>query len=238
MARAHLRRMNQRSNDPGLNLEFVDEALASCAMQRRKVYDSAYWLIAYRPSVRTICTCLLRNVSSPMSISAKKKQNRAIREFLTARGYVPDEGVYVASKVAPHLPARAIIEANVDVFADELNFCHKVPFKGRLHLDSPTICNTDLLLEKMQIVEINLKDFKDTRPDAEHRCTSTGSEIDRHRLHRGPDAPDGASLYVHDQPQACRTICRNFRQSNPQKRTTRAYRRAVQKIESAPKTMG
>ena len=37
-----------------------------------------------------------------------------------------------------------------------------MPFKGRLHIDSPTICNTDLLLEKMQIVEINLKDFKDT----------------------------------------------------------------------------
>jgi hypothetical protein len=31
----------------------------------------------------------------------------------------------------------------------------------RLH-DSPTICTTDLLLEKMQIVKINLKDFKDT----------------------------------------------------------------------------
>jgi hypothetical protein len=51
---------------------------------------------------------------------------------------------------------------NVDVFADELHFCHRIPFKGRLDLDSPTICTTDLLLEKMQIVEINLKDFKDT----------------------------------------------------------------------------
>jgi hypothetical protein len=48
------------------------------------------------------------------------------------------------------------------VFADELYFCHRIPFKNRLTLDSPTICTTDLLLEKMQIVEINLKDFKDT----------------------------------------------------------------------------
>src|SRR6476646_9675514 len=51
---------------------------------------------------------------------------------------------------------------NLDVFADELYFCHRIPFKDRLDLDSPTICTTDLLLEKMQIVEINLKDFKDT----------------------------------------------------------------------------
>jgi hypothetical protein len=34
--------------------------------------------------------------------------------------------------------------------------------RDRLGLDKPTICTTDLLLEKMQIVEINLKDFKDT----------------------------------------------------------------------------
>ena len=34
--------------------------------------------------------------------------------------------------------------------------------KGRLQLDDPTITTTDLLLEKMQIAEINLKDIKDT----------------------------------------------------------------------------
>src|SRR5262249_48916514 len=43
-----------------------------------------------------------------------------------------------------------------------LYFCHRIPFKNRLNMDTPTICTTDLLLEKMQIVEINLKDFKDT----------------------------------------------------------------------------
>ena len=52
---------------------------------------------------------------------------------------------------------------NVDVFADELYFCHQIPFKNRSELDShPHHLHTDLLLEKMQIVEINLKDFKDT----------------------------------------------------------------------------
>jgi hypothetical protein len=40
--------------------------------------------------------------------------------------------------------------------------CHVVEFKGRLELDNPTITLTDILLEKMQIVKINMKDIKDS----------------------------------------------------------------------------
>jgi len=97
-----------------------------------------------------------------VDFAAEKSQNRAIREFLKARGYIPDESIYVASEGARHAYLHRETGLNVDVFADELYFCHRVPFKDRLALDSPTICTTDLLLEKMQIVEINLKDFKDT----------------------------------------------------------------------------
>jgi len=104
----------------------------------------------------------MKRVLTDVDFGAEKKQNRAIREFLTARGYVPDEGIYVASEGARHAYLHKDTGLNVDVFADELYFCHRIPFKDRLELDKPTICTTDLLLEKMQIVEINLKDFKDT----------------------------------------------------------------------------
>jgi hypothetical protein len=49
----------------------------------------------------------------------------------------------------------------VDVFLDRLEFCHPIDLRGRLELESPTIPLTDLLLEKLQIVEINEKDLKD-----------------------------------------------------------------------------
>lgn len=49
----------------------------------------------------------------------------------------------------------------VDVFFDKLAFCHTINLVGRLKLDSPTITLSDLLLGKMQIVEINEKDIKD-----------------------------------------------------------------------------
>ena len=55
----------------------------------------------------------------------------------------------------PELPLHS------DVFLDKLRFCHEIDFRGRLELDSPTIPLVDLLLEKLQIVEINRKDLVD-----------------------------------------------------------------------------
>ena len=157
--------MNQMANDPGLNLEFVDEALALVRdADAEGIQLRILGSIAYRLQCPNNLNLFqdMKRVLTDVDFGAEKKQNKAIRKFLMARGYVPDEGVYMASEGARHIYLHKDTKLNVDVFADELNFCHKVPFKGRLHIDSPTICNTDLLLEKMQIVEINLKDFKDT----------------------------------------------------------------------------
>lgn len=157
--------VNRMAKDPALNLEFVDEALnlvrdAEAQGIRLRILGS----IAYRLQCPNNLHLFhdMKRVLTDVDFGAEKKQNKAIREFLTARGYVPDDGVYMASEGSRHIYLHKHTKLNVDVFADELNFCHKVPFKGRLGIDSPTICNTDLLLEKMQIVEINLKDFKDT----------------------------------------------------------------------------
>jgi DNA-binding transcriptional MerR regulator len=49
----------------------------------------------------------------------------------------------------------------VDVFVDKLVMCHTIDMRPRMELDSPTIPLADILLEKLQIVEINLKDIKD-----------------------------------------------------------------------------
>jgi hypothetical protein len=51
---------------------------------------------------------------------------------------------------------------HVDVFFDKLDFCHPIPWAGRLEKDAPTIPLAELLLEKMQIVKLNEKDVIDT----------------------------------------------------------------------------
>jgi len=49
----------------------------------------------------------------------------------------------------------------VEVFFDRLEMCHTINFKGRLEVDKPTLPPTELMLQKLQIVELNEKDIKD-----------------------------------------------------------------------------
>jgi hypothetical protein len=51
---------------------------------------------------------------------------------------------------------------HVDIFLDKLEMNHDIPFKDRLELDGLTISLADMLLEKMQIVQVNEKDYIDT----------------------------------------------------------------------------
>lgn len=48
-----------------------------------------------------------------------------------------------------------------DIFIDKLRFCHEIDFRNRLEINFATISLIDMLLEKLQIVEINKKDIID-----------------------------------------------------------------------------
>lgn len=97
-----------------------------------------------------------------IDFAAYGRQAEPIREMLAAAGYVDDPHVYVGSEgtrvVAEHPQTRL----HIDVFFDKLEFCHTVLWKGRLEIDPDTIPLSDLLMQKMQIVEINEKDLIDT----------------------------------------------------------------------------
>ena len=49
----------------------------------------------------------------------------------------------------------------IDVFFDKLDYCHEVNYKDRLELDPYCVPLADIVLQKLQIVEINDKDLKD-----------------------------------------------------------------------------
>jgi hypothetical protein len=52
-------------------------------------------------------------------------------------------------------------ETDVDVFLDVFEMCHKLSLRDRLELDEYTITLADLLITKLQIVELNEKDVRD-----------------------------------------------------------------------------
>lgn len=49
----------------------------------------------------------------------------------------------------------------VDVFLDIFRMCHKFDFRERLRIDNRTISLEDLLMTKLQVIELNEKDVKD-----------------------------------------------------------------------------
>lgn len=121
-----------------------------------------------------------------IDFAAEKKQSKDIKRFLGASGYVEDQRMTVSTEGSRYYFEHPETKLGVDVFMNELYFCHRIPFDGRLTLDRPTISTADLLLEKMQIVELNLKDITDTMVLLlEHPI---GTDAD------GPETIDGAYI--------------------------------------------
>jgi hypothetical protein len=92
-----------------------------------------------------------------IDFGAYGKQNKQI-----SLGYKENREVFIASEGERAIFDKPASGLHVDVFYEKLDFCHAIYWKDRLEVDSPTIPLTELLLEKMQIVQINEKDVIDT----------------------------------------------------------------------------
>ncbi|MBM3125816.1 MAG: hypothetical protein FJZ87_12220 [Chloroflexi bacterium] len=97
-----------------------------------------------------------------IDFGAYSRQNKQISDLMSTLGYQENREVFIASE-----GDRAIFDnpgsgLHVDIFYEKLDFCHTIYWKDRLEVDSPTIPLAELLLEKMQIVQINEKDVIDT----------------------------------------------------------------------------
>jgi hypothetical protein len=91
----------------------------------------------------------------------KGKQGRDIRKLFADLGYAPNQRFN-----ALHGVTRLIFEDEknqriVDIFLDVFRMCHTLHLRDRLNLDDYTIPISDLLLTKLQVVEVNEKDIRD-----------------------------------------------------------------------------
>jgi len=91
------------------------------------------------------------------------KYNQKLEAFFNSLDYLADEHAKYQIHVwaQRHFYHDTTGRFKIDVFFDKLEMSHTIDFKNRLEMDSPTIPLAELLLEKMQIVQINEKDIKD-----------------------------------------------------------------------------
>ncbi|WKZ35433.1 MAG: hypothetical protein QY332_17615 [Anaerolineales bacterium] len=97
-----------------------------------------------------------------IDFAAYSRQSKQISELMAKMGYMENREVYIASEGERAIFDKPGTGLHVDIFYEKLDFCHTIYWKDRLEVDSPTIPLTELLLEKMQIVQINEKDIIDT----------------------------------------------------------------------------
>ena len=96
-----------------------------------------------------------------LDLAIKASDRRPLTQFLTKRGYTDDttfNALYGHKQLyfqSPHA------KRSLDVLVDRLHMCHTVEFKGRLRRMPVTLDLSDLLLTKLQIVELNEKDAQD-----------------------------------------------------------------------------
>jgi hypothetical protein len=104
-----------------------------------------------------------RQEFTDLDFVAYRKQRDGMQPFFEGLGYSKRRATLssVASERQIYFHPKGWFF--VDVFFDQLLVAnHPLDFRGRLELDNPTISPVDLLLEKLQIVNIGEKDVKDT----------------------------------------------------------------------------
>jgi len=104
---------------------------------------------------------ILPRLIKDIDIATRRGARSAVTEVLIAAGYVPDHMFN-----ALHGARRLLFydEANLrklDVFVGDFWMCHQIPIADRLEREPLTIPLAELLLTKLQIVELTERDQRD-----------------------------------------------------------------------------
>jgi hypothetical protein len=110
----------------------------------------------------------------------KRGSRGAVTEMLTAGGYVPDEMFNALQGARRLLFYGGANGRKLDIFIGEFSMCHVIPIADRLELDPLTIPLAELLLTKLQIIELTERDQRDVYSLCYHHQVGRGdgSEIE------------------------------------------------------------
>jgi hypothetical protein len=170
-----------------------------------------------------------------------KRDAGPLDQLMRDAGYSPH-----VSFNAMHARERALFfddehGRQVDVFIDSFRMCHAIPLSDRLGLERGTVPLAELLLTKLQIIEVNEKDIRDTV------LLLHGHPIDEH----DDDAVNGARI-----AELCasdwglwRTITANLQRCREHigdydledadsERIAARFDELLERVEAEPKTRG
>jgi hypothetical protein len=91
-----------------------------------------------------------------------QRHRKGMRRFLEDRGYVIDRDLLIAMEGRRYSFTHPGHGTELDVFVERLEFCHTIEVSDRLDAHPVTIGLEELLLQKVQIIEMTTTDVIDS----------------------------------------------------------------------------
>lgn len=153
-----------KENTTVCNSEFLTEARKILdAAEQRGIVLRLLGSIAFRIHCPTF-SYLFEKFERPLTdldFITRKTCAPSLPEFFAKLDYEFDKSLALITRGKRYKFKHKKKEIVVDIFFDKLDMCHVIDLTKRLEVDSPTLSVSDLLLEKLQIVEITKKDIQD-----------------------------------------------------------------------------
>jgi hypothetical protein len=90
-----------------------------------------------------------------------QQHRKGMRRLLESRGYVTERDLLIAMEGTRYSFTHAEHGTEIDVFVERLAFCHTIEVRDRLDVHPVTIPLEELLLQKVQIIEMTTTDVID-----------------------------------------------------------------------------
>ncbi len=103
----------------------------------------------------------LARTYADIDLVAPARQGSAAERLLAGLGYQPDREFNLLNGAERLLFRDPPHSRQIDVFVGGFSMCHRIPVAERLELEPLTLPLAELLLTKLQIVQLNEKDLRD-----------------------------------------------------------------------------
>jgi hypothetical protein len=169
-----------------------------------------------------------------------RSQREEISRLLEDLGYEPNRRFNALQGHRRLLFENPELGFDVDIFLDVFPMCHELNFLHRLELDEYTVPVADLLLSKLQVVQLNEKDIKDTYAlikDHEIGETDDREVINSRRIARLCGDDWGWYKTVTMNIEKVVALADDYLEGEEKELVTSRLQRLHQIIEEAPKSM-
>jgi hypothetical protein len=96
-----------------------------------------------------------------IDLVCRRKSGRDTSRFLVSAGYEANERFNAMNGAERMIFYDRPKARHVDVFVGSFRMCHALPLADRIERDAPTLPPAELLLTKLQVVQLNVKDAND-----------------------------------------------------------------------------